>query len=201
MHLLKFFKYNRFVRGLGQFFITNFGLRRKSFGFLSKETILSPPYSVIKPQNVFIYSNTLLSHFYISAANARFIIKRGTIIGRGLNVQTGNHARLAGLFVSDVKAIDKPNGFDKDVVIEEDVWIGSNVSLLSGVTIGRGCTVAAGAVVTKSTPPYSVVGGIPARVIHFYWSIDTILEHEIALYPPEERLTRSQLEQMREGWE
>ena len=50
-------------------------------------------------------------------------------------------------------------------VIEADVWIGHGVTMLEGVTIGRGSIIAAGAVVTKSIPPYSIVGGVPARVI------------------------------------
>lgn len=52
-----------------------------------------------------------------------------------------------------------------DIVIEEDVWIGSNAVILSGVTIGRGSIIAAGAVITKDVPRYSVVGGIPGRMI------------------------------------
>ncbi|KQY55761.1 hypothetical protein ASD11_14715 [Aeromicrobium sp. Root495] len=49
--------------------------------------------------------------------------------------------------------------------IGNDVWLGANVVVLRGVTIGDGCVVAAGAVVTKDLPPYSIAGGIPARVI------------------------------------
>jgi acetyltransferase-like isoleucine patch superfamily enzyme len=49
--------------------------------------------------------------------------------------------------------------------IGNDVWIGANVVVLRGVTIGDGSIVAANAVVTKDIPPYSVAGGIPARVI------------------------------------
>ena len=71
-----------------------------------------------------------------------------------------------------------------------------NVTLLSGVTIGRGTTVAAGAVVLKSMPPYCICGGVPARVIKFYWSIDQILEHESKLYPDDQRYTREQLEEI-----
>ena len=51
------------------------------------------------------------------------------------------------------------------IVVENDVWIGSNVLILSGVTLRQGTVVAAGSVVTKSTEPYSVVGGNPARFI------------------------------------
>ena len=54
--------------------------------------------------------------------------------------------------------------------------------------------VAAGAVVTKSCPPYSIIGGVPARIIKIRWTIDQILEHEVKLYPEQERLTRKQLE-------
>ena len=51
------------------------------------------------------------------------------------------------------------------IVIEDDVWIGANAIILKGVTLGKGCVVAAGAVVTKSAPAYSLVGGNPARII------------------------------------
>lgn len=62
--------------------------------------------------------------------------------------------------------------------------------------IGRGTTVAAGAVVSKSMPPYCVCGGIPARFIKFYWTIDQILEHEKKLYSEEKRYTKETLEQL-----
>src|SRR5690606_39214275 len=46
-----------------------------------------------------------------------------------------------------------------------DVWIGRNVTLMHGVQIGDGAIVAAGSVVTKNVPPYSIVGGMPAKLI------------------------------------
>lgn len=108
---------------------------------------------------------------------------------------------MVGKFVTDITEANKPKGYDKDVVVEEDVWIGCNVTLLSGVTIGRGTTVAAGAVVSKSMPPYCVCGGIPAKFIKFYWTIDQILEHEEKLYPERERYTRMQLEKISVKWQ
>lgn len=51
------------------------------------------------------------------------------------------------------------------VIIEDNVWIGEYATILPNVTVGRGSIVAAHAVVTKDVPPYSVVGGNPARVI------------------------------------
>ncbi|WP_158783397.1 DapH/DapD/GlmU-related protein [Pantoea sp. BAV 3049] len=51
------------------------------------------------------------------------------------------------------------------VVIGHDVWIGHGVTVLPGVTVGDGAVLAAGAVVTKDVAPYTIVGGVPARVI------------------------------------
>jgi acetyltransferase-like isoleucine patch superfamily enzyme len=51
------------------------------------------------------------------------------------------------------------------IVIEDNVWIGSGVIILPDITIGKGTVVGAGAVVTKDVPPYSVVAGVPARII------------------------------------
>lgn len=51
------------------------------------------------------------------------------------------------------------------LIIENDVWIGTGVKLLEGIRIGNGAIVASGAVVTKDVLPYTVVGGVPAKVI------------------------------------
>jgi acetyltransferase-like isoleucine patch superfamily enzyme len=53
----------------------------------------------------------------------------------------------------------------KGITIEDDCWLGAGCTVLDGVTIGRGSVVAAGCVVTKSVSPYSIVVGVPGRVI------------------------------------
>lgn len=63
----------------------------------------------------------------------------------------------------DEQGKDKPQTLP--IAIEDDVWIGANAIILKGVTLGKGCVVAAGAVVTKSAPAYSLIGGNPARII------------------------------------
>lgn len=51
------------------------------------------------------------------------------------------------------------------IVIEDEVWIGLGVTILSGVSIGKGSIIATGAVVSRDIPPYSIAGGVPAKVI------------------------------------
>lgn len=53
------------------------------------------------------------------------------------------------------------------ITIDDDCWIGANVVFLDGCHIGRGCVVAAGAVVRGEVAPYSIIGGIPAKLIRF----------------------------------
>lgn len=55
----------------------------------------------------------------------------------------------------------------KEVIVGNDVWIGARVIVMGGITIGDGAVIAAGAVVTKNVPPYTVVGGVPARVLKY----------------------------------
>jgi acetyltransferase-like isoleucine patch superfamily enzyme len=51
------------------------------------------------------------------------------------------------------------------ILIEDNVWLATRCTVLKGVTIGTGAVVAAGAVVTKDVPPYTLVAGVPARII------------------------------------
>ncbi|MBU2537741.1 MAG: acyltransferase [Proteobacteria bacterium] len=51
------------------------------------------------------------------------------------------------------------------VVVEDDVWIGHGATILKGVHVGKGAIIAAGAVVTRDVAPYSIVGGVPAKLI------------------------------------
>lgn len=53
----------------------------------------------------------------------------------------------------------------RPTVVEDDVWLGQRSVIMAGVRIGRGAIVASGAVVTRDVKPYSIVGGVPARVI------------------------------------
>lgn len=60
--------------------------------------------------------------------------------------------------------------------IGHDVWIGCNVTIMPGVEIGNGAIVAAGSIVTKSVPPYAIVGGNPARFIKWRFSKEQITQ-------------------------
>lgn len=61
--------------------------------------------------------------------------------------------------------INLQGSYNTKVIIEDDVWIGLRAIILPGVRIGKGAIIGAGAVVTKDVPPYSIVGGVPARIL------------------------------------
>lgn len=70
---------------------------------------------------------------------------------------------------------DEIETFSKgDIILGDDVWIGTDSLILSGVKLSRGTVVAAGSVVTKSTEPYSIIGGNPAKLIKMRFSEDII---------------------------
>ena len=60
------------------------------------------------------------------------------------------------------------------VIIGNDVWIGANVLIIEGVKIHDGAIIAAGAVVTKDIPSYSVVAGVPAKILRYRFNSDEI---------------------------
>ena len=95
-----------------------------------------------------------------------------------------------GLDAKDIRSAWDNKG---DIVIGNDVWIGYEAVILSGVTIGDGAIVGARAVVTKDVPPYTIVGGVPARSIRRRFDEETIKKLEALRWWDwdEERIKRS----------
>jgi acetyltransferase-like isoleucine patch superfamily enzyme len=129
--------------------------------------------------DVFLPDNT-----YIMTTKAKVRIGNYVMFGSGVTVITGNHRTdLLGKYMYEVTDVMKRPEDDADVIIEDDVWIGSNATVLKGVTIGEGSVVAAGAVVTHSVKPYSIVGGVPAKVIGMRFTDEQIVAHKKLLHP------------------
>lgn len=127
---------------------------------------------------------------------APLTIGKKVIFGPNPTIITGDHrVNIIGKFIMD--SHNKLPQNDAPVIIEDDVWTGANITILKGVTIGRGSIVAAGAVVTKSCPPYSIIGGVPAKIIKYRFTTSEILEHERILYPQSERYTEEELIKLR----
>ncbi len=119
----------------------------------------------------------------VLTTKAKLTIGNYVMFGPRINIVTGDHRTdVLGKYMCTITDADKRPEDDQDVVIEDDVWIGANATILKGVTIGRGSVIAAGSVVNKSCPPYSIVGGVPAKVIKARFTEEEILQHERLLY-------------------
>ncbi len=115
-------------------------------------------------------------------ALAPIVIGSHTMFGPNVTLITGDHRTdLVGKWMKDITNEEKLPENDQPIIFEGDNWIGANATILKGVTIGRGAIVASGAVVTKNVPRYSIVGGVPAKVISWRFTAEQVLEHERAL--------------------
>ena len=95
----------------------------------------------------------------ITTAGSVYIGDR-TLIGYRTQIVSANH------IIPPNRGRIFGSGHDKKPIrIENDAWIGANCVITAGVTIGEGAVVAAGSVVTKDVAPYTIVGGVPAKLI------------------------------------
>lgn len=99
------------------------------------------------------------SHSFIGGAGG-VQIGSDVIMGQWVSFHPENHNHE-----DLVKPIRLQGVNRKGIFIEDDCWIGAKVTFLDGAHVGRGCVIAAGAVVRGHIPPYSIAGGVPARVI------------------------------------
>lgn len=94
------------------------------------------------------------------------IIKDNVRMGRKVFITDNAHGATERSLL-DIRPNLRPLSSKGPVVIEENVWIGEMVCIMPGVTIGRGAIIGANAVVTHDVPPYTLVGGNPAKVIKY----------------------------------
>lgn len=120
------------------------------------------------------FSQLVCLHGFISIGDYSTINPFAIIDGYGKGVIIGKGVRIAGhsmiisanhVFENAEKYIYQQGLSSKGIIIEDDVWIGAGCRILDGVTIGKGSVIAANAVVTKDVEPYSVMGGVPAKLI------------------------------------
>lgn len=87
-------------------------------------------------------------------------IEDQVLVGHGTKILSANH-----LIPLDREPILGAGHKLEPVLIQKNAWIATNVIILPGVTVGEGGVVAAGSVVTKDVDDFTVVGGIPAKII------------------------------------
>ena len=137
------------------------GLRLAKIG---QDTNIHPTVLIREGEYVTIGNHCLINHNNLIQAgkSAAGSITIGDYVHTGANVvMLGfNH----GFYTRDIPTKEQ-DYMDAPIVIGDDVWIGAGAIILAGVTIGKGAIIAAGAVVNKDVPPYTIAGGVPAKVI------------------------------------
>lgn len=115
-----------------------------------------PPFTADFGKNITVGKNVFINSGCRFQDQGGITIGDGVLVGHNVVIATINH---------DLNPENARKNHYAPVKIGDNVWIGSNATILPGVTVGEWSVVAAGAVVTKDVEPYTVVGGVPARVI------------------------------------
>ena len=163
-------------------------LVRRQFASWGAGSRIHYPAKVVAPHLVRVGERVTISeHAWLNAKDDRgegtptLTVGNGTYIGRFVQINAWRHVVIENevliadrVFISDadhnygnigVPILLQGDGFKGSVVLREGCWLGIGVVVMPGVTVGKNAVIAANAVVTADVPDYTVVGGIPARVI------------------------------------
>tara|TARA_A100001234_G_C12575214_1_gene363606 strand:- start:228 stop:809 length:582 start_codon:yes stop_codon:yes gene_type:complete len=150
------FKKNRFESGFTVEYPKNIVLGSHSyFGFNCK--LFASEFSKIKIG----FKASFNSNVMINArGKGKILIGNNVLIGPNVVLRSCNHE-----FELTTKPMIEQGMTEGKIIIHDDVWIGSNAVILPNCEIGKGVIVGAGAVVTSNVDSYSIVGGVPAKLI------------------------------------
>ncbi len=132
----------------------------KTLNRIGSKVIIFPHVYILFPENISIGTGVSIHQFSYFDASGGIEIGSEVMIGHGVTIMTNSH---------NYNRIDismkSQNVRHKKVNIGDDVWIGAKSTILMGVNVGKGAIIGANSVVTKNIPEYSIVGGVPAKVI------------------------------------
>lgn len=157
--------------------------KRGDFARIGKNVVFERGVLVFHPENIFLGSNIYVGHYAILKAYYKNYLRigDGSWIGQNCFFHAGGGLSIGknvgmGPGVQIITSFHKDEGKDKpilhsevvfrEVTVEDDADIGAGAILLPGVHVGKGSQIGAGAVVTKNVPAYSVVAGVPAKILH-----------------------------------
>ncbi|EUJ47013.1 acyltransferase [Paenilisteria rocourtiae] len=130
------------------------------FGSCAKNSNLRPKLKLRHPKNIYLGARSSIGDNARIIATASVHIGDDVLMAPDVVILTDTHC------INGKEKILDSGTAQKSVFIGNDVWIGTRVTILAGAEIPDGCVVAAGAVVpAKKYPPYSIIGGVPAKVI------------------------------------
>lgn len=141
----------RFPSQIIRRFILRYFYRMK----LGRNSVVYNTVKLRRPKSINIGSNSVVGH------GVELDGRRGLVIGD--SVQISSDSKIYTLQHDVQSSYFEPEG--GLTVLEDFVWVSSNVIILPGIKIGKGSVIAAGAVVTKDVAEYTIVGGVPAKVI------------------------------------
>jgi acetyltransferase-like isoleucine patch superfamily enzyme len=152
-------------------------------GKIGKQVVIGKNVSLLRfAKNIFIDDNVVIKDgANICSCNSNAIIKIGknttvgfyTFIYSSLSIQIGENCLIAPFVyivdsnhqINKNKLINQQDNISKKIMIGNDVWIGTGAKILMGTKIGNGAVISAGAIVNKDVDPYTIVGGVPAKII------------------------------------
>ena len=140
---------------------------RDLFGTAGRAPKVLPVFNCDNGNNIHVGDNFLSNYNVTILDIAPVHIGNYVMIGPNTLITTVNHPLSP-------KGRRAHLGQAKPVTIGNDVWIGYEAVILAGVTVGDGAVIGARAVVTKDVPPYTIVGGVPAKPIRKRFSEDLI---------------------------
>ena len=145
-----------------------------------KNVNFSPFNSVFTYSSMSVGNNVSIGyHADFVATKSKIIIGDHVMFGPHVSIRGGDHRfDIPGRLIDSIGDDEKLPENDADVVFEGDNWIGSNAIILKGVTVGKGSIIGAGSIVTKDVPPYSIVGGNPAKIIKMRFTEEEISKHK-----------------------
>ena len=132
----------------------------KTLADIGDNVSINPNIYIFNPENLSIGNNVSIHPMCYIQASGGIKIGNDVSIAHGVTLLSESHR------FSNLNIPIKDQGLDyKETIIQSNVWIGAKASILAGVTVKSGSIIGAGAVVTKEVEEYSIVGGVPAKVI------------------------------------